>query len=441
MQHITEQKFLEFSLPNTSFPILIGVSGGADSVVLAHLLHKFGYNIGIAHCHFNLTGADADADQEFSKKFAKKLNVPFFTIKFETETYANTRKISIQMAARNLRYFWFEKICKENGYHHIAVGTHLTDNIETFVFNAIRGTGLTGLKGIRPINNRVIRPLLSVPKEDIYAYAKLENLTWQEDISNQSIKYSRNKIRHQILPVFKEINPNFEQTFQRNFNRLSRTNSFITKQIESIWTSWITTDNNGLKIKILNLTNNEFADVVLLAKLEPLGFNPSQIDDLLHAVNSQPGAIITSKDYHIYIDREEIFIRKKRFFTVPNEYLITEFMGEITQPISLRFTDIYAKDVSFSNQKNIAYFDFDTLQFPLTLRKWKEGDRFKPFGMKGQKKVSDLLIDAKVPNHEKEAIWILESNQEICWVIGLRSSEIHKITTSTRRAYLVELSL
>ena len=439
MQNTVEKIFNEFSFSNTSSPILVGVSGGADSIVLAHLLCKFGFKIGIGHCHFNLRGDDANADQEFSKQFAKTLNVPFFTVKFDTKTYAETRKISIQMAARNLRYFWFEKICKENGYHHIAVGTHLTDNIETFLFNAVRGTGLTGLKGIKPINNRIIRPLLNVPKEEIYAYAKLEKLTWQEDLSNQSIKYYRNKIRHQILPVLKEINPNFEQTFQRNFKRLSRTDSFINTQIETIWNRWVTNDDKGICLKIADIQSEDFADVVLLSKLEPLGFNPTQIADLLQAIKSQPGSIISSKDYHIYVDREKIFIQKKRFFSVPNEYLITEFMGEITLPIPLRFTDLHSKNLTFSGKKTIAYFDFDKLQFPLKLRKWKDGDRLKPFGMKGKKKVSDLLIDAKIPNHLKQDIWVIESNDEICWVVGLRSSETHRVAPNTSRVFVVEM--
>ena len=439
MQKTVEQKFLDFSFPNAEKPILVGLSGGADSIVLAHLLHKFGFKIGIGHCHFNLRGADADADQLFSKEFAKTLNVPFFTVKFETKIYAETRGISIQMAARNLRYFWFEKICKENGYQHVAVGTHLTDNIETFIFNASRGTGLTGLKGIKPINDRIIRPLINITKEDIYNYAQLENLTWKEDLSNQSIKYYRNKIRHQILPVLKDINPNFEQTFQRNFKRLSRSESFISKQIEQIWKNWVIKDQKGISLKIQDLISEEFADVVLLSKLEPLGFKPSQITDLLNTIESQPGAVISSKDYHIYIDREKIFIHKKRFFSIPNEYLITEFLGETTQPLRLKFKDFHANEISFSNKKSIAYFDFDTLKFPLKLRKWKDGDRLHPFGMKGQKKVSDILINAKIPLHEKENIWVIESDNEICWVIGLRSSEKYKVSKNTSRVYVVEL--
>ena len=419
--------------------ILVGVSGGADSIVLAHLLHKTGYKIAVAHCHFNLRGKDADDDQEFSKQFAKSINVPFFTVKFETQIYADTRKVSIQMAARNLRYFWFEKICNENNYSQIAVGTHLTDNIETFLFNATKGTGLNGLRGIKPKNEKVIRPLIQVSKAEIYAYAKSEGLKWREDDSNQSIKYHRNKIRHQVLPVLTEINPSLEATFQRNFKRLSRLDSFVQQEVDAVWNSWVKDDRKEFHISISDLKSNSFADVVLTYKLQPLGFNISQIDDLLHAITGQPGAIISSKDYHIYIDREEIFIQQKRFFSIPNQYLITEFLGEITKPLPLIFKDHHAKDFTLEPNKNSAYFDFDTLHFPLTLRKWEKGDRIKPFGMKGSKKVSDLLIDAKIPLHKKEDVWVLLSKNEICWVVGIRASERFKVVANTERVYAIEM--
>ena len=418
--------------------ILVGVSGGADSVVLAHLLKKNGLDIGIAHCHFNLRGEDADSDQEFTKELAKQMGVPFFTIKFETQNYADTRKISIQMAARNLRYFWFKKLCTEEGFEQIAIGTHLTDNIETFLFNATKGTGLSGLRGIKPVNNKVVRPLLSVTKEEIYDYANAENLEWREDDSNNSIKYHRNKLRHKVLPVLKEINPNLEATFQRNFKRLSRVDAFVQNEISQIWDSWIKPDKKGWRIEKTCIVKNQFSDVVLNYKLADFGFNPTQVADLLRSIDGQSGSMISSKDYHIYIDRKEIFIQKKRFFTLPDQYLITEFMGEVTNPIPLKFTDLHAQKIQFAKGNQVAYFDFDKLKYPLVLRKWKNGDTLKPYGMKGVKKVSDLLIDQKIPVHKKADIWVLESDQEICWVVGIRSSETFKVTDKTKRVYLVQ---
>ncbi len=434
-----EQQFLHFEHLEPLGRVLVGVSGGVDSVVLAHVLLKNGYEIGIAHCHFNLRGKDADEDQEFTRNLAYKLKVPFFTTKFETQTYADTRKISIQMAARNLRYFWFEKLCKEERFTQIAVGTHLTDNIETFIFNATKGTGLNGLRGIKAQNGKIIRPLLHLTKDEIYAYAKDQKLEWREDVSNQSLKYQRNKIRHEVLPVLKEINPSLESTFKRNFKRLSRLDGFVQTQVDNLWKSWVHEENHTLKIKISDISTHPFADVVFSYKLSGFGFNTSQIDDLLVVIHGQSGSVISSKDYQIYIDRNDILIQKTRFSTVPNEYSITEFLGEITNPIHLTFADLNAGDVKIKSDKTMAFFDFDSLVFPLKLRKWKAGDKLKPIGMKGSKKVSDLLIDLKIPLPEKENIWVLESNNEIIWVVGIRTSEVYKIIPETKRVYQIGL--
>jgi len=434
-----ENNFAEFKFIKHASRIIVGVSGGADSVVLAHLLKKHGFDIAIAHCHFNLRGKDADADQQFTKELASKMQVPFYTIKFETQTYADTRKISIQMAARNLRYFWFEKLCTEHGFDQIAVGTHLTDNIETFLFNATKGTGLSGLRGIKPVNGKIIRPLLHNTKDEIYEYAKAEDLTWREDESNKSIRYHRNKIRHQVLPVLKDINPNLEATFERNFKRLGRVDAFLQNEISEIWDGWVKPEKKGWRLSKSDISNHPFADVVLSYKLPQFGFNDSNVHDLLKALKGQPGSMISSKDYHIYIDRKEIFIQQQRFFSLPNQYQITEFMGEISNPIKLRFTDLHAQKIQFATGNNTAYFDFDKLKFPLTLRKWKNGDTLKPFGMKGVKKVSDLLINHKIPLHEKENVWVLESDGKICWVVGIRSSEEFKVADKTKRVYLVEV--
>jgi tRNA(Ile)-lysidine synthase len=439
MTNKVENVFQEFPWPEKVGRILVGVSGGADSVVLVHLLRKFGYEIGIGHCHFNLRGEDADTDQKFVENLAHQLQVPYFTVKFDTQVYATTRKISIQMAARNLRYYWFAKIAKENEFSHIAVGTHLTDNIETFLLNATKGTGLSGLRGIKPINGNILRPLLGVGKTEIYQYAKENGLSWREDLSNQSIKYQRNKIRLEILPILEEINPNLEATFQRNFKRLGRVDAFVQSEVERYWNTWKKEENRTIKIRISDIQSHPFADVVLSYKLGELGFNSTHVEDLLQAINGQPGSVISSKDYHIFIDRSEILIQEKRFTAIPDEYSITEFLGEISQPIALKFVDQPISETRIIPDLKQAYFDFDSLVFPLKLRKWKAGDKLQPFGMKGQKKVSDVLVDVKMPLPEKENVWVLESAGEIIWVVGIRSSEKYKITKSTERVYAVKL--
>lgn len=422
---------------NAADKILVGCSGGADSVVLAHLLHKEGYKIGLAHCHFNLRGEDADLDQAFVRALAQQLDVPFITTKFETATYAQTRGISIQMAARNLRYFWFEKIRKEDNYQWIAIGSHLTDNIETFLFNATKGTGIKGLRGIKKVNGPIIRPFLRFSKKEILDYANTEKLEWREDLSNASLKYARNKIRHEVLPVLESLNPNLEATFNRNFERLSELEKFANSQMDAIWEEWVTSSDKGLILTIQSIQNNPHSKAILRYKLEEFGFNGTHVTDLLEAINGQPGSKIESKDFVIYVDRSVVHIHPKRFFAPPEEYLITEFIGELSDPVPLKLTH-YHEPVKIIPDRKMAYFDFDKLVFPLRIRKWKAGDSFRPFGMTGKKKISDYLIDEKVPNHEKENIWIIEDQKEICWIVGMRPSETFRVSAKTKQMYTIE---
>jgi tRNA(Ile)-lysidine synthase len=429
---------LKVLVPDTT--ILVGVSGGADSVVLGYLLHRSGFHIEIAHCHFNLRGESADADQEFTRKFAEELDVPFHTMKFETEEYARSRHISIQMAARELRYDWFEKIREERSLKKIAVGTHLTDNIETFIFNATRGSGLRGLRGIKLENGNVIRPLLLATKEEIYDYAKSMDLDWVEDVSNQSIKYHRNKIRHKVLPILKEINPNLEYTFKRNFERLSRLDEFVQNEIDLIWNKWVTDGVDEIKLPISELLTHDFTDVILIRKLSDFGFNKSQVEDLIRTLNRKDyiGSVIKCKEYQINVDRSEIFISPIGLPINEETYEIIKPNSIIAFPIHLKLYELKTENLVFSTSKNVAFFDIDKLIFPLKLRKWKVGDKIKPFGMSGTKKISDLLIDHKIPLHLKDETWVLESNEEIIWVIGLRSSQTHKVDLDSSRVCKVE---
>lgn len=428
-----------FLRPDTT--ILVGLSGGADSIVLGYLLHQEGFQIEIAHCHFNLRGESADADQNFSKGFAERLGVPFHTVKFETQEYAEKKGVSIQMAARDLRYNWFEQIRKDRNLDKIAVGTHLTDAIETFIFNATRGAGLSGLRGIKSENGNVIRPLISVSKEEIYAYAKSKGLKWVEDASNESIKYHRNKIRHKVLPILKEINPNMDATFKRNFDRLSRLEAFVENEIDVIWNRWSVEKDDQIILSILELQAYEFTDVVLIRKLGDFGFNKSQVEDLMQVLEGSDyvGSMIKGKEYQINVDRSEIFIRPLALKNIEEEYIINDVDEEIDQPIHLKFKELSIEHITWSKAQNVAFFDIDKLAFPLKLRKWRVGDKIKPFGMSGTKKVSDLLIDHKIPLHLKAHIWVLESNAEIVWVVGLRSSQKHKVDSSSLKVCKVEL--
>jgi len=427
---------LELCVDNS---ILIGLSGGVDSIVLSEILFRAGCRIELAHCHFNLRGDAADSDQKFAENYAKKLGVPFHTIVFDTQSYADQHQISIQMAARELRYEWFEKIRAERRLDKIAVGTHLSDNIETFLFNAVRGTGLKGLRGIKQENGNVIRPLIQISKQEIYDFAKTNELDWVEDQSNENVKYHRNKIRQDIVPHLKEINPNVEATFNRNFKRLGRLDAFVEQEVNRIWGTWVKRTGNIMEISISGIRENEFSDVILNRQLDAYGFNTTHVDDLLSIIESEQfvGKVIHSDRYEMRIDRNAIYL-KSISEPIRNEgIMIGQDASEIQMPLPLELTKLEREGLNFEKEKSIAYFDIKKLRFPILLRKWAHGDRIHPFGMKGVKKVSDLLIDNKVPMHEKDNIWVLESDGEIIWVVGIRSSERFKVGPDCKDVYRI----
>lgn len=421
--------------------ILVGVSGGADSMALAEILHSAGYTIEIAHCHFNLREIDADSDQAFVQNYATQLGVPFHTIKFETQSYADKNQVSIQMAARSLRYEWFEKIRVERSLDKIAVGTHLTDNIETFLLNSIRGTGLRGLRGIKMENGHIIRPLIQTTKQEIYDYVRSQGLDWVEDQSNKSVKYHRNKIRHDVLPHMKEINPNLEPTFNRNFKRLGRLDAFVEQEVDLVWAAWVNHTDTALEISISKIKAHDFADVVLNRKLDVFGFNPTHVDDLLNTLNTNlfVGKQIKSDQYLMIVDREVIYLNSIEPSVLDQEVLIDQNTSNLQDPLRLEFKRSSRKDLSFKRDHSIAYFDLEKLQFPIKLRRWQKGDRIHPFGMKGVKKVSDLLIDNKIPLHKKDHVWVLESQEEIIWVVGVRASERFKVDTNSKEVYQINI--
>lgn len=421
---------------NKLTPVLVGVSAGVDSMVLAHILISQKLPIAIAHCNFKLRGAAAINDEDFVREFADKNQVPFHTISFETSKYAASQKVSIQMAARTLRYKWFDKLCDQNGYEQIAVGTHLTDSIETFIFNATKGTGLAGLRGIKEQNGRVIRPLLKASKQDIYAYADKHKIAFREDLSNAETKYARNKIRHKVLPVLKEINPNLSDTFVRNFSRLQRTETFLNVQLNEAWNTISKTDSKKIIIDKNALSAHAFADLVLQFGLKEFGFTEVQLTDALNSM--RVGAKFESTTHTLLIERQSLIVFKTPKENPVNQYLIREFLGEITHPIHLVFKDDFVHEIAIQKSMYHAYFDFDTLQFPLTLRCWKPGDKMKPFGMHGSKKVSDILTDAKIPAHQKPTTLVLLSNEKIIWVVGVRASKTCSVTSKTKRIYAIE---
>lgn len=428
--------------------ILLTVSGGIDSIVLCELFHNAGFKFGIAHCNFQLRGDESDGDENFVEALAEKYEVQFHSVSFDTSAFAKHNKLSIQVAARQLRYQWFEEIREQFNYKYIATAHHQNDSIETFFINLIRGTGIAGLHGILPKQNNIIRPLLFSTKEQIELYAKKSKLKNREDSSNASDKYVRNKIRHQLIPLLKELNPSIEQTIAEDIQRLSNTEKIYKKEIEKKHSKIVTKDKNGIRLSIKELKKLEPLEAYLFEFLHPLGFNSTTINEIIDSLNSQSGKQFFSSTHRLIKDRDFLIIEPNQVSGI--KYLVSEQKTEnlfikkgqkkfIYNELVLNLKSVAkAENDKLKTKNDIANIDFDKLQFPLEIRKWEKGDAFYPLGMKGKKKLSDFFIDKKLSIPQKENTWLLTSNNKIVWIIGLRMDDRFKITDKTTKIYFVE---
>lgn len=428
------------NLFGSNYTILVAVSGGIDSVALCDLFHKNKIQFAIAHCNFKLRGKESNQDAEFVEQMAEKYNVPFQYIEFDTKTIAKQNKESIQVAARNLRYKWFEEIRKEFNYDFIATAHHQNDSIETFFINLLRGAGIKGLKGISEENGKIIRPLLSATKEDIIAYAKKNKLKHREDSSNLSDKYLRNKIRLKLIPLLKQINPAFEEVVAKNLHHLSEVEKIYSSEIEKKRKQIVITEKEQIVISIKKLLSQESAQTYLFEFLKPFGYSSSIANKIYHQFNNESGKLFFSNTHELLIDRKNLIIRKKKKNAKNKTFTITSQTKKLKNgELDLVFTSInYTKD--FPKKNTIAAIDYEKLKFPLVIRKWEEGDYFFPLGMNGKKKkLSDFFIDNKWSLFEKENCWLLTSNNKIVWIIGHRMDERYKVTDKTKNIYFVEL--
>ncbi len=416
--------------------ILLAVSGGMDSVVLTQLMHTAGYSIGLAHCNFQLRGADSDGDEIFVQQLALELNVPFYSHHFDTSSYAAEQNISIQMAARDLRYTWLEEIRSTNGYAYIATAHHLNDSLETVIYNFAKGTGIRGLHGILPKQNKIIRPLLFATRDQIAAYQVQQAIAFREDASNASDKYSRNYIRHHIVPALRSLNPNLELTAATTINNLKETEWLFLEMIERYRQKHVRKEAGRWYIDYQKLPK-EAAATILFELLSPFGFHGDQVRMILRQEH-QAGVYFESEEYVLLIDREELILRPQAE-RVQRELRISAVDADDALHVSIGSANIECKLLneppeSFPRDENIALLDFDKLDFPLTLRYWKAGDQFQPFGLNGHhKKVKDFLTNRKLNRFEKNETMVIESNGEICWVVGLRIDERFKVDAGTKR--------
>jgi tRNA(Ile)-lysidine synthase len=421
--------------------VLLAISGGVDSVVMCDLFAKAGYDFGIAHCNFSLRSNESDGDELFVKVLAEKYKVPFFTTRFNTTEYASEKGISKQMAARDLRYNWFEEIRTKNDYQYIAVAHHKTDNVETILINMLRGTGIAGLHGILPKNEKLVRPLLFATRDEVESYAGKENSTFRNDSSNDSDKYIRNKLRHQVLPVLREINNNIENTFLQNAHRIKGAEEIYNKAIEGIKNDISIKSEHILEIDIEKLKLQSSLPTLLFELLNPYGFNDLQIKNIITSLSGTSGKQFTSADFKLVKERNSLVINPLKSKDKNLDYLITEKQNILeTKAFNLNILqNQYNTSFKIPIQKNIACFDAELLKFPLHLRRYKQGDYFYPLGMNGKKLLSDFFIDNKLSQSQKENTWVLTSDDEIIWILKKRIDNRFKLNEQTKRVCSIEI--
>jgi tRNA(Ile)-lysidine synthase len=437
------ERFVAFVEKNHLFTladkVLAAVSGGMDSVLMVHFLKAAGFSFGIAHCNFMLRGADADADQEFTRKLAGQMGVSFHTINFDTQQYAADNKVSIQMAARDMRYRWFDQISQSGGYDAIALAHHQNDTIETILLNLTRGTGIAGLHGILPKSGSLVRPLLFLRRIEIETIITAEGLNYVEDASNASIKYARNKIRHKVIPLLKELNPNLEATFENNLRNFRELEVLLNEKVQGLKDELLVPQGDEVHIDIEAIDKLSPKRLLLFKLLQDYGFAENIVDDLLSALHKHAGRVFESAGFRLLIDRgkliislkdatshEDLSIHEHEAHAVYNGYKLTVLHDD---------SPLIIKDNPMAVSVDAAL-----LSYPLTVRSWQQGDVFYPLGMKTKQKLSDFFIHQKVPLHKKDKVPVLQNcNGDIVWIAGYRPDERYKVTHNTKKVTIFEM--
>ena len=417
-------------------PVIVGLSGGADSVALLHILTRLGYPCVAAHCNFHLRNDESDADADFAQQTAEALGLPFRRIDFDTADYARQNGVSTEMAARTLRYEWFETLRRELGAEAIAVAHHRDDNVETILLNLIRGTGLSGLCGMRPRNGHIVRPLLSVDRHQIVRWLADRHLPFRTDSSNASDVYRRNFVRLRLLPLMEQLNPSVRDAILRMAGHLTDVEAIYRNAIDSHRAHLIDADG---RISIDALLRTPAPHAMLFELLTPYGFTPSQCADIARALSRESGRSFVAPGgrWHLLKDRLHLILYPAD--EVSADAFTLTLGSELTAPIRLSLEERIVDDTfTISCSPHVATFDADRIALPLTLRRWRAGDSFVPFGMTGRKKLSDYFSDHKFSLLHKAAAWILcDASGRILWIVGHRTDNRFRITSKTRRALIV----
>ncbi|MBK5284271.1 MAG: tRNA lysidine(34) synthetase TilS [Bacteroidia bacterium] len=436
------EKFLEFikeeKLFSPSQKILLAVSGGMDSALMCELFHKAGFSFAIAHCNFKLRVKESDGDEQFVKTLSEKYKVPYFSKRFDTKEHSGNNKISIQMAARDLRYSFFEEVRKKHKYNFIATAHHKSDVMETMLINLTRGTGISGLHGILPKRNKIIRPLLFAKRDEIEIFVSANTISFREDSSNQSEKYQRNLIRKKVSPLLKEINPDVENSFYESALKMRGVEKLLLDFVDAFSKANVLNENDKTMIPIEAVASFDYGETVLFELLKPFGFTSDVVVQIFKSSNATPGKQFISSTHCLTRDRKYFIITQLPgelefgFAMILNVPAKITFSGE-------RFSFHIEESAKFIVPKSpaISCLDFDKLEFPLTLRLWKAGDRFQPLGMKTKKKVSDFLIDIKLPLNEKDNVKVILSGDEIICLPTLRIDERFRVTPRTEKVLVI----
>lgn len=426
---------------NQDFPellknrFLLACSGGLDSVALTHLCHKSQMNFALAHCNFGLRGDDSEGDEQFVGSLAQKLGKEFFVTHFDTLGYVNQHKVSVQMAARKLRYHWFNKILEENNLVSLVTAHHADDDLETFLINLSRGTGIDGLTGIPAKTTLLSRPLLKFSREDLLTYAQNNQLEWREDKSNADAKYLRNKIRLEIIPTLKELHSNFLENFMNTQSFLNGTAQIAQHHLQELKKRLFVEEKKVIKISIQQLRELSPQSSYLYGIFNEYGFNESNaIIDLLDAIS---GKYLVSKTHKLLKDRDFLLLTEIRLNDASQEiYNISQEQKVIQEPLEMKFSIVPKRD---NNTDTIIYVDKNALKYPLTIRKWNKGDYFYPFGFHGKKKLAKFFKDEKIDVFSKKEQWLLCSDAEIVWIVGRRADDRFKVQDSTKEVLRIEI--
>ncbi|WP_395655099.1 tRNA lysidine(34) synthetase TilS [Flavobacterium sp.] len=429
-QHHIEQNFPQLK----DKKLLLAVSGGIDSMVLLDLFYKLRFEICVVHCNFQLRGKESDADELLVREICQDGYIPYFINSFETLEFAKENKLSIQLAARKLRYDWFQELLSL-GFDYVLTAHHLDDNVETFLINFTRGTGLEGLTGIPAQNRNIIRPLLPFSREEIENYAKENKIQWREDSSNASDKYFRNQLRHNIVPTLKELNSGFLDSFQNTLHHLQQAESLVNDASKLVFEKVVKEKGNQLEIHLKPLLEFQNYKAYLFQWLKSYGF--SAWNDIYDLVEAQSGKQVFSETHVLLKDREKLILSERNSINKSEVFIIESIESKVNIPLKLIFS-------RFSGGENVnancIFVDEDKIKFPLTIRKWQEGDYFYPAGMNGKKKLSKYFKDEKYSLLDKENQWLLCSEDQIIWVIGKRADQRFIATERTQQIIKIDIT-